>query len=248
MPRLRSRFGGSTKRAWSDGRDGPRWYAPPEEDGIALRKAPRPASWNKATDPDQVRLREYLDDTVALLPAAPTTAPWTLMLDIGLPAGRDLLDRADLDNYAYPLASRLRNEHLVSVWCSKRIADASNVLVAPAKPTPAPLSTFIVRTTASSQTRAYKEQVRAAVAHAREVPAGSVHLQLAFVVGPMRNWLILWKPTIDALDPILGRTRADVEWHPRDGRITQLGLHVAIDSSLGHDVVVAIAVDPAVTG
>jgi hypothetical protein len=48
-----------------------RWYARPEGDGITLRKAPQLASWNKATDPDQVRLREYLDDTVELL--APAT-------------------------------------------------------------------------------------------------------------------------------------------------------------------------------
>lgn len=37
-----------------------KWYARPEGEGITLRKGPRPASWNKATDPDQVRLRQYL--------------------------------------------------------------------------------------------------------------------------------------------------------------------------------------------
>ena len=31
-----------------------------------LRKVPRLASWNKSTDPDQVRLREYLEDTAEL--------------------------------------------------------------------------------------------------------------------------------------------------------------------------------------
>ena len=57
-----------------------------------------------------------------------------------------------------------------------------------------------MRTTASSQTKAYKEQVRGAVVDAHEFPAGGVRLQIAFVVGPHRNWLSLWKPTIDALD------------------------------------------------
>ena len=98
-----------------------------------------------------------------------------------------------------------------------------------------------MRTTTSSQTKAYKQQVRAAVVGAAEIPAGAVQLQLAFVVGPQRNWLSLWKPTIDALDPLLGRTRADRDWHPKDGRITDLGLHVAVDRSIGHDVVVTIA-------
>jgi hypothetical protein len=163
-----------------------RWYARPEGDGITLRKAPQLASWNKATDPDQLRLREYLDDTVELLAPATKFGPWTLMLDVGLPAGRDLIDMADLDNYAFPLATRLRNEHLVSVWCTKRIADTSRVFVAPAKEVPSPEATFTVRTTASSQTKAYKEQVRAAVANAREIPAGGVQLQIAFAVGPLR--------------------------------------------------------------
>jgi hypothetical protein len=63
-----------------------------------------------------------------------------------------------------------------------------------------------------------------------------VHLQLAFVVGPKRNWPNLWKPTFDALDPLLGRTGPDRDWHPRDGRIVDLGLHVDVDPSLGNDV------------
>jgi hypothetical protein len=30
-------------------------------------------------------------------------------------------------------------------------------------------------------------------------------------------------------------------WHPREGRIVELGLHQQVDNSLGHDVVLAIA-------
>ncbi|MEV4260562.1 hypothetical protein [Kribbella sp. NPDC049584] len=223
-----------------------RWYARPQGQVLNLRKRPRLASWNKATDPDQLRLREYLNDTAELLaPSMVVTGPWALLLEVGLPAGRDLLDAADLDNYAFPLAARLRNAELVSVWCAKRHVETSCVLVAPAHETPGPGTTYTVRTTASAQSKAYKEQVRAAVRHAAQIPDGAVHLQLSFVVGPHRNWLTLWKPTIDALEPLLGRTRPDREWHPRDGRITDLGLHVAGDPSLGHDVVVSIAAEPA---
>lgn len=225
---------------------GVRWYARPEGAGLELRKPPRLASWNKATDPDQVRLREYLEDTADLLaPAMVSSGPWALLLDVGLPPGRDLIDMADLDNYAFPLATRLRSEHLVSVWCTKRHAEASRVLVAPAHETPGPRRVYTARTTASAQTKAYKEQIRTAVAHASELPAGAVQMQIAFVVGPQRNWLTLWKPTIDALDPVLGRTRDDRDWHPKDGRITDLGLHVTVDPSLGHDVQVNIAATPA---
>lgn len=228
----------------------PRWYRRPTGDGLVLRKTPRLASWNKSTDPDQVRLREYLEDTAELLAPhqAASRGPWALLLEVGLPRGRDLVDMADLDNYAFPLATRLRNEDLVAVWCTKRHADTSRVLVAPAAEAAGPDATYTVRTTASASTAAYKEQVRSAVVDAATIPTGAVQLQLSFVVGPQRNWLTLWKPTIDALDPLLGRTRDDRDWHPKDGRITDLGLHVAVDPSLGHDVLVSIAAAPAAPG
>ena len=218
------------------------WYARPAGEGLTLRKNPRLASWNKATDPDQIRLRDYLEDTADLLaPAMVTTGPWTLVLDVGLPPGRDLIDMADLDNYAYPLATHLRTDDLVSVWCTKSHADISRVLVASAEETAAPSEIYTVRTTGSTQTKAYKQQIRFAVASAPEIAPGPVQLQLGFVVGPQRNWTSLWKPTIDALDPLLGRTSEDRDWHPKDGRITDLALHVHVDPALGHDVVVSIA-------
>lgn len=220
---------------------GARWYARPDAEGLTIRKSPRLASWNRSTSSDQVGLREYLEDTVQLVAPSMVSGPWVLRLDVGLPTTRDLTDMADLDNYALPLAFRLRNRDLVSVWCAKRHADTSRIVVAKAREVPAPATTFEVRTTASSQTRGYKEEVRAAVAHAAEIPAPAVQLQIAFVVGPRRNWLNLWKPTIDALDPLLGRTRPDRDWHPKDGRIVDLGLHVDVDSSLRHDVMVTIA-------
>ena len=224
---------------------GARWYARPEGEALNLRRSPRLASWNKGTDPDQVRLREYLADTAELLAPHRVSGPWALWLDVGLSIGSDLNNMADLDNFALPLATHLRDENLVSVWCTKRHADSSHVIVARAQTAATPATTYRVRTPASSETKAYKEQVRAAVAHASEILDPAVHLQIAFIVGPQRNWLNLWKPTIDALDPLLGRTHPDRDWHPRDGRIVDLGLHLAVDPSLGHDVVVTIAATPA---
>jgi hypothetical protein len=58
-----------------------------------------------------------------------------------------------------------------------------------------------------------------------------VRLELAFVVGPTWNWLNLWKPTIDALVPILGHSGSPRTWDPLDGRITELGMHVAVDKA-----------------
>jgi hypothetical protein len=102
---------------------------------------------------------------------------------------------------------------------------------------------LIARTTVSYERREYKEQIYSVVAAAAELPVGPVRLELAFVVGPVsRNWLKLWKPTIDSLEPLLGRDPAEkLDWHPRDGRITELGMHLTIDPALRHDVVIGIA-------
>lgn len=78
-----------------------------------------------------------------------------------------------------------------------------------------------------------------------ELPAGPVRLELSFVVGPGRNWLNLWKKTVDSLDPLLGRTNPNRAWHPLNGRITELGMHVAVDLGGGNDVVIGIAAAPA---
>jgi hypothetical protein len=67
-------------------------------------------------------------------------------------------------------------------------------------------------------------------------------LELAFVVGPNRNWVELWKPTIDALEPLLGRDPFQKRpWNPRDGRIIELGMHRTVDPTFGHKIVVGIA-------
>jgi hypothetical protein len=87
---------------------------------------------------------------------------------------------------------------------------------------------------------AYKQQIHDQLAHAAVLPDGPVRLELSFTIGPRRNWLNLWKPTIDALDALLGRTHPDRAWHPRDGRITALGLHHTTDPAIRNDVIIAI--------
>jgi hypothetical protein len=224
---------------------GSRWYERPEGEALALRTNPRLASWNRATDPDQVALRKYLTETADLVAPAVPTIPWSFWLDVGLPVNHVLTNGADLDNYALPLASRVKDSQLVSVWCSKRHAETSQVIVGPARAAAAPADAFQIQTTASAQTTAYKQQVQAGVADAAQLPDGPLRLQISFLVGPSRNWMNLWKPTIDALDPLLGRTAPGRDWHPRDDRIVELGLHVVVDSSRRHDLEVWIAAQTA---
>jgi hypothetical protein len=226
-----------------------RWYARPEGDNHQLRVTPRLASWNKSSDPDQVRLREYLDDTESLLAASRVDGLWALRLDVGLPTGRDLLDMADLDNYAFPLACRLDDPKLVSVWCTKQHNEQSFMRIDAAQEMPPPSPEVLgVRPTSSYTTSAYKEEIYAAVAAAvaEELPAGAVRLQLSFLVGPDRKWWHLWKPTIDSLEPLLGRDASEQRaWHPLDGRITELGMHKTVDPAFRYEVEIGIAAQPA---
>lgn len=221
-----------------------RWFSRPEAAPQVLRRDPQLECWNKADDPAQIRLQRYLDDTESLLAPRRADGPWALRLDIGLPANRSLLDMGDLDNYLHPLARRLAeptlgNSGLVSAWCTKQHHTESLVRIEPARAVTGP-STALRTAVITPPAKEYKNQVRRAVADAAELPAGPVRLELAFVVGPGRNWLNLWKPTIDALDPLLGRTRPDRDWHPLDGRITELGMHLIVDRDARHDVTVEI--------
>ena len=218
------------------------WYGRPSGDKLVLRAAPRPASWNRSSDPDRIALREYLTETVdQAMPLIPPTGPWAMCLEVGVPPNRALTTAADLDNYAKPLASALPRERLIAVWCSKRHAESSHLVIGPVQRTSPPSDQIQVRTTASADTVNYKQQVRDALSGTAELVEGPVRLQIAFGVGPTRNWLNLWKPTIDALDPLLGRTYPDRDWHPRDDRIVDLGLQVTVDPRLRFEVELSIA-------
>jgi hypothetical protein len=101
------------------------WFTRPDGAPRLLRGRPQLECRNKADDPAQVRLQEYLGDTESLLAASRVEGPWALSLDVGLPAERNLLDMADLDNYLHPLARRLAdhrrgNAGPVSAWCTKQ--------------------------------------------------------------------------------------------------------------------------------
>ena len=224
-----------------------RWYARPEASGARLNVAPQLDSWDRADNRSQVQLRKFLDEVDTLFVALRVDGPWALRLDVGLAPHLDLLDKRDLDNYAKPLASRLTDGRLMSVWCTKRSGGHSAVRIEAAREVPAP-STGVLHatTTASWDGPAAKEQIRWAILDAPELPDGPVRLELAFTVGPSRNWLNLWKPTIDSLGALLGHEQPFRPWNPRDGRITELGMHLDIDPSLRYGVLIGIAARPAV--
>lgn len=228
--------------------DPPVFFARPGAPRIPLRVPPRLASWMAADHRDQVRLKEFLVDAEELTqPHIEELAdPLTLSLDVGLPPDAPLLDQHDLDNYAFPLVTRLSRHGVrdfAAVWCTKQHADTSYISVAEATPLerrPASAEWYEIRTTASSQSATFKQQIQDQLRGAVALKDGRVALHLSFTVGPTRNWLNLWKPTIDALEPILGSSSPRRQWHPRDGRIVELGLHFCRDSEIGNDVTITI--------
>jgi hypothetical protein len=181
------------------------------------------------------RLQGYLDDTQALI--APSRVaiegPWALRLDIGRTIDRPLLDKADLDNYAKPLAACVGDAELVSVWCTKDHGEASFVRVEHAREVPAPRDGVVIAAPTASKDRTdhlYHQQIHAAIAELEPFPADRpVRLELAFQMPPRWNWINFWKPTIDGLVHLLGHSGSSRPWDPLDGRITELGLHLTPD-------------------
>ncbi|WP_405089357.1 hypothetical protein OG767_16455 [Micromonospora sp. NBC_01392] len=183
-------------------------YAVPTGAPIDLPVQPRPASWNKSGDPDQVRLGEFLSgiDRLVRLRLEALPDPLALRLDVGLPAKTPLLVHHDLDNYLLPLVAHLTRKtgrRFASAWATKRTSPTSSLQIARARPLRGDAATgqlHMVRTSASSQSVGFKQQIHDQLSDADPLPEGPVALHLSFAVGPQRNWTNLWKPTIDALE------------------------------------------------
>jgi hypothetical protein len=229
------------------------FFARPQAELMLLQVDPVLASWDSKESSSQRRLGLFLGHATHMI--APRLArlgeePVALRMHVGLPALDDWLEHHDLDNYAFPLVMRLHDlseRQLDCVWVTKSRRTGSGIAVGRAQrcDPPSGAVTAQLRTHASAETRQFKEQIRDAFADLHPLPDGPVALEISYGVGPGRNWPHLWKPTIDSLGALLGSDGGD--WHPRDGRITELGLHRLVDPSLGHDVDITVAARPSPT-
>lgn len=215
---------------------------------VKLGLAPRLESWERYEDPAQVALREFVGHVRDLIEPALDSieGPLAFRLDVGLAETLDPLWQRDLDNYLFPIA-RMLPHRVVSVWATKQRGEGSCVRLEAAVPASGPPAGWREITVPRSRCAEaeWKRAVLQAVPDESELPPGPVALQLAFSTGPSRNWTALWKPTIDALAPLLGRTYPHREWNPQDGRIVRLGLHHRIDPALGDDASVTVYARPA---
>lgn len=224
-----------------------RVFAMPDGPSFDLRLPPRLESWNRNEDPAQLALREFVAHVHELIDPITATSAGSLAfrLDIGLAEDIDPLWERDLDNYLFPVVRTLP-PRVVSVWGTKGRGMTSRVRIEPAVEVGAPASWQQFEVPPSPGTeRGWKAAVRKAAARTTELPPGPVALELSFALGAGRNWLNLWKPSIDGLEPLLGRTYPERHWNPLDGRIVRLGLHRQINAGLGPQVAMAAWARPA---
>jgi hypothetical protein len=220
-------------------------FALPAAEPAVLTRHPVLAGWDRADRPDRARLTEFLtaveEDAEAAL--ATIAGDLALNLTLALPDGHPLTRHPDLDNYLLPVVSRLGQRRIPAVFAEKVHADTSTLTVAPARLRPDDEPPQLqLRASGSYEHPAWQAQVfdacAAAVDGARP-SAAPVQLDLAFGVSSLRNWTTLWKPTIDALGPLLGVPDPERPLAPNDDRVVRLGLHRTIDDSLGHDVAIS---------
>ena len=199
-----------------------------------------------AGPPPQPEVGAYLDGLVADLEWTPRSGDHlALELDVGLPSFVPPLARGhDLDDYLFPIVSRLGTIRFDAVFAAKRRGIRSTIRVGPAvaadRPPPEPLVS--VRTTADATSIDWKEQVHEACRAVTPAPArpGGVAVDLRFTLSRRRNWAALWQPALDSLGPILGVPDPTRPYRADDSRVTALGLHRRLDDTLGHRVLVEV--------
>ena len=202
---------------------------------------PQPASWDRAGHPSQVKLARFLAhvDAIAGPVLATVSGRIAAELIVGFSDGVSLTDGGhDLDSYLFPVAQRLGPERVAAVF-GRKIHGPSSLAVGPAQlDTARATPQFSAQMAGSYERREWKEKLHDRLAvQAATIDPGPVGLTIALTTGRGRNWASLWKPLIDAFGPVLGEDPAR-PFHPRDDRIVSLALHHAIDTGIGHDVII----------
>lgn len=203
-------------------------------------------SWNARDDPAQVRLQAYLDDLEARLSPLPEDQPLFLQMEIDVGTPERVLHHCDLDNFLYPVVRRIGWQRFRLAAATKYAGGGSRIAVGIAGvqgcPPPGYWHFFWCRAGSGVEKPEWKQRTRAALAAEGPgvLPPGPVEAHMAWRCSRRRNWAWMWKPTADALGPLLGEPDPAKPFHPDDGRISHLSLHLTRDESEGHNVDVAV--------
>jgi len=205
--------------------------------------SPLLASWESKAHPAQLRLKKYLDELgTAFRSVLSGAADLCLHMEIDTKDQSRLVHHYDLENYLTPVIYALGAAAFRFVSAKKQVGGGSRISIGFATNAldaeMAGWQHFSHSSGSGVQTKRWKAELREAVLASQPtpVPPGSAEVHLAWRCSPKRNWVWLWKPTGDAMGPILGEPIASNPFDPDDGRIFYLGLHLNKDATVGHSV------------
>ena len=213
------------------------------------------ASWEKRTHPAQVKLQRYLDrvqEYFSGIIAGRSDLYLHVSVDVEKP--ERLSHHYDVENYLTPLIGRLGGQRFVFVSGEKHVGGGSSLTIGEARPAldPAALRTwehFSCRILNDLTTTAGKDSLRQSLIDAgvAELPPEytEIEVQIAWRCAPTSKWDNFWKPTGDAMGPVLGPwatrdTGNKRRFTPHDDRIVALQFHREIAETMGGDVEVGI--------
>lgn len=207
------------------------------------------ASWEGKQHPAQLRLRSYLDDLHSKVGKLPSDRPLCLSLRVDVCDSVKLSRHYDVENYLTPLFGKswFNHRQFPLVHGTKCVGGGSSLTIYEIHTeSNATLSNgwhhVAVKAGSSPTQKSWKQRVNDFVAASgvNQISDGqSLEFHMAWRCSARRNWVGLWKPTGDALSPILGYTGNNC-FNPNDDRITSLTFHRFDDNSIGDDVYVGL--------
>ncbi|MDQ2806177.1 MAG: hypothetical protein M3Z04_04545 [Chloroflexota bacterium] len=212
---------------------------------------PRLASWDSKTAPSQIALHAYLDPIAATLaPILQDRTGLFLHLAVDVQNPTHLLRHHDLENYLTPIVQRLGATHFTFVSATKRVGGGSQLTVGYAAPLVDPAALvgwdhLTAQPAGRPTDSAWKTDLRVALIgqHPAILPPGPVDVQIAWRGDPAtanKRWVEWWKPTGDAMGPVLGEPTGGNPFNPSDDRIVSLGLHLQPDPAGASGVAVGL--------
>jgi hypothetical protein len=209
---------------------------------------PLKASWEKSTDPSQVRLREYRQRISKAFEPYVQCDSLYLHLDVAFSDYAKMMAGNDLENYLTPLfeCACLPARLFRRISATKFLGDQSTLVIGSAEPEAHSRTFFGFEHTSFSPTVPFSKEkewklelegaLRSAVSS--PLPAGEVEVCIALKrsLGQGRSWHCLWKATGDAMGPVLGHHKRKNQFDPQDDRITSLTLQLCPDEAMGRRI------------
>lgn len=206
------------------------------------------AQWEKSTHPAQIRLNDYLCRLKDhFLPLSSDSKELFLHMEVDIQEPERLLDQKDLENYLTPLfgSKCFDSSRFILVSAIKRVGGGSSLQIGRAEKYTLPFDNSdsswgkaFCNPGSGTSSKKWKEQLHAELLTSCNavLPEGPVEVHLAFRCSQRRNWANLWKPTGDAMGPVLGYASSNNIFHPKDDRITSISFHKTLDNMIGYGV------------